>query len=59
MLRDNFTRELERAINRLNEALAPYRRFIRSEEEQLELRLKDLDQIALEINSMRVEVDPE
>jgi small GTP-binding protein len=59
VLRDNFTRELERAINRLNEALAPYRRFIRSEEEQLELRLKDLDQIALEINSMRVEVDPE
>ena len=59
VLVESFTRELERAVNRLNEALAPYRRFVRSEEEQLRLRLDDLHQIANDLNAIRVKVDPD
>jgi len=59
VLVESFTRELEQAVNRLNEALAPYRRFVRSEEEQLSLRLDDLIQIADNLKNTRVEVDPD
>lgn len=55
----SFTRELERAVNRLNEALSPYRRFVRSEQEQLRLRLDDLTQIADNLKTTRIEVDPD
>jgi small GTP-binding protein len=59
VLSDNFKRELERAVNRLNEALAPYRRFIRSEEERLELTYTELEQISEELTALRLEIDPE
>jgi hypothetical protein len=59
VLKDSFNRELERASNRLQEALAPYRRFVRSEEELVGLRLKDLNQIANELERLRHEVDPD
>ena len=59
VLVESFTRELEQAVNRLNEALAPYRRFVRSEEEQLSLRLDDLIQIADNLKNTRVEIDPD
>ncbi len=59
VLAESFQRELERAVNRLNEALAPYRRFIRSEEERLQLAINDLEQIAQETNALMLEIDPE
>jgi hypothetical protein len=46
-------------VNRLSEALAPYRRFIRSEEEQLKLTHNDLEQIDRDMNALRLEIDPE
>jgi small GTP-binding protein len=59
VLSENFKRELERATSRLNEALAPYRRFVRSEEEQLRLTFKDLEDIAKNLDALRIEIDPE
>jgi hypothetical protein len=59
VLIESFTRELERAVNRLNEALSPYRRFVRSEQEQLRLRLDDLTQITDNLKARRIEVDPD
>ncbi|TFH33676.1 MAG: GTP-binding protein [Anaerolineales bacterium] len=57
VLTDSFKRELGLAVNRLNEALAPYRRFVRSEEEQLKLTQSELHQIAKDIEAIRFEVD--
>lgn len=59
VLNSSFKRELERAVNRLNEALAPYRRFVRSEEEQLQLIHQDLKTITEDINTLRLAIDPE
>ena len=59
VLSKSFQHELELAVNRLSEALAPYRRFIRSEEEQLKLTRNDLEQIDRDMNALRLEIDPE
>jgi small GTP-binding protein len=59
VLSENFKRELERATSRLNEALAPYRRFVRSEEEQLRLTFKDLEDIERNLEALRIEIEPE
>jgi hypothetical protein len=59
VLSKSFQHELELAVNRLSEALAPYRRFIRSEEEQLKLTHNDLEQIDRDMNALRLEIDPE
>jgi hypothetical protein len=59
VLSEHFTKELERAVNRLNEALAPYRRFIRSEEEQLKMTDQDLDSILGKLEALRLKIDPD
>jgi small GTP-binding protein len=59
VLGEHFTRELERAVSRLNEALAPYRRFVRSEETQLKITDEDLESILATLESLRLEIDPQ
>ncbi len=58
-LSESFRRELDQAVNRLTEALAPYRRFIRSEEGDLTLTISDLMQIEGDITKLRHEIDPQ
>ncbi len=59
VLKSSFKRELERAVNRLNEALAPYRRFVRSEEEQLQIIYQDLNTIGADLSTLRLAIEPE
>jgi small GTP-binding protein len=58
-LSDSFQRELSQAVNRLHEALAPYRRFIHSEEEQLNRTNGELTQFEAELRALRLEIDPD
>ena len=43
----------------VGEALAPYRRFIRSEEENLQHTHSTLEEINGELTALRLEIDPE
>ena len=36
VLNENFQREMDRSVGRLREAIAPYRRFVQSEEKRLQ-----------------------
>lgn len=57
VLTENFKRELERSIGRLREAIAPYRRFILSEESQLKGVLSELKDAEVEFQSMKEEIE--
>jgi hypothetical protein len=57
VLTENFKRELERSVGRLREAIAPYRRFILSEEDQLRGVLSDLDDTEIEFQSLKEEIE--
>ena len=45
VLRESFKRELEQSVNRLREAIAPYRRFVLSEEGRLKHICQGLDEV--------------
>ncbi|MES0340262.1 MAG: dynamin, partial [Anaerolineales bacterium] len=57
VLTENFKRELERSVGRLREAIAPYRRFILSEEDQLKGVLSELDDTEVELQSLKEEIE--
>ena len=57
VLSENFKRELERSVGRLREAIAPYRRFILSEEDQLKGVLSELDDTEVEFQSLKDEIE--
>lgn len=52
VLRDAFEREMHRAMDRLQQAVAPYGRFVRSEHEQLETLQDRLDAISTELRRL-------
>jgi hypothetical protein len=48
-----FDTELERSVQRINEAIAPYTRFIRGERERLNATRKKLSEISQQLESLR------
>jgi len=56
-LGQSFAKELERTSNRLREAIAPYRRFVLSENEQLQTIRTNLDAILSQLDQLEAEID--
>ena len=56
-LGQSFNKELERTSNRLREALAPYRRFVLSEKEQLDMIQASLETILKRLEQMKTEIE--
>jgi small GTP-binding protein len=52
-----FERELERSLQRINEAVAPYIRFIRSEQERLESARDNLKQSLDSLHALKSQVE--
>jgi hypothetical protein len=52
-LRDEFQRELERSIQRIRDALAPYARLVRGERERTQQLATDLDTALSELSGLR------
>jgi small GTP-binding protein len=56
-LSDEFRRELERTIQRIKDALAPYTRFVRGERERTQRFSEDLGRVLEEVASLRARVN--
>ena len=56
-LQDEFRRELERSIQRIKDALAPYDRFVRSERERTQQLMGDLRSTLDELAHLRTRID--
>ncbi len=57
VLSEDFKRELEHSVGRLREAIAPYRRFILNEEDQLKNVLSELKNAEVELQSLEEEIE--
>jgi hypothetical protein len=56
-LRDEFRRELERSIQRIKDALAPYTRFVRAEREAMQRLASDLRAVLDELGRLRLRLE--
>jgi len=56
-LRDEFQRELERSLQRIRDALAPYDRFVRGERERTNAFVIDLGAQLAEVADLRTQVE--
>jgi small GTP-binding protein len=56
-LRDEFQRELERSLQRIRDALAPYDRFVRGERERTTRFATELSEHLAEVAELRAEVE--
>lgn len=56
-LRDEFQQELERSIQRIRDALAPYDRFVRGERERTDRLVSDLRSELAEVTELRAEIE--
>lgn len=56
-LRTQFERELNRSLHNIQEAVNPYSRFVRSEQEKLEEARDELGRIQAGLENLRVQVD--
>ena len=56
-MRDEFERELERSVQRIKDALAPYDRFVRSEHERTTRFLAELNEALGRFRALRTRVD--
>lgn len=57
VLRKDFARELSNSLNRLRESLAPYRRFVLDEKEQIEAVSNALEGAQSELQQMRITLE--
>jgi hypothetical protein len=55
-MRDQFEHELERSVNRIKDAIAPYTRFVRSSREQLIAHETDLTGIESDLRTLRHQI---
>ena len=55
VLNEAFEQEMERAGDRLREAIAPYSRFVRSEHQRLQSVRDELDAIAAELRRLEAQ----
>jgi hypothetical protein len=56
-LGDEFRHELERSIQRIKDALAPYDRFVRAERERTQQLIADLRDAVHELNDLRARIE--
>jgi small GTP-binding protein len=56
-LRNQFEQELERSLQRIQEAIAPYTRFVRAEQGKLTEARTEMDQISQDINRLEHKVN--
>ena len=56
-LRDEFQRELERSIQRIRDALAPYDRFVRGERERTDAFVNSLQAELAEVAALRSRIE--
>jgi small GTP-binding protein len=56
-LRDEFQHELDRSIQRIHDAMAPYDRFVRGERERTDTLLKDLRSALADVAALRSRVE--
>jgi len=56
-LGSTFERELERSLDRLREAIAPYGRFVRSEHQHLQELHTSLDELARELRALQTRIE--
>jgi hypothetical protein len=56
-LRDEFQRELDRSIQRIRDALAPYHRFVRSERERTDALVSSLGTELTAVAALRARVE--
>jgi hypothetical protein len=55
-LRDEFNRELDRSIQRIRDALAPYSRLVRGERERTQVLTVDLEAMLKELGALRARI---
>jgi small GTP-binding protein len=51
-LSGQFEREIERSLRRIDEAVAPYTRFVRAERQRLDAAIADLDRLAAQLAAL-------
>jgi hypothetical protein len=56
-LRTQFEREIERSLQNINEAMAPYTRFVRAEQGKLVETQAELSRIKNGLEGLKVKVD--
>ncbi len=56
-LRTQFEREIERSLQRINEAISPYTRFVRAEQGKLQDTQTSLAAIDVELERLKVEIE--
>jgi len=56
-LRTQFEREIDRSVQKIQAAIAPYTRFVRSERDKLLAAQAELDEIKKELNRLKVKID--
>jgi len=58
VLSENFHREFDTALAKLHEAITPYQRFVREEEDHLSAVAKKLRELSVHLQSLGLEIDP-
>ena len=56
-LRSQFEQEINRSLQRINEAISPYTRFVRAERDKLQGTQKDLDQIKTSLVQIKTQIE--
>jgi hypothetical protein len=56
-LNGQFQREIERSLRRLDDAMAPYTRFVRAERDSLGQKLDELARIGGGLNGLRNQIE--
>jgi hypothetical protein len=57
VLATSFERELEQSLNRLREAIAPYRRFVLGEEKRLESFSEEIEAIQTKLSALEASIE--
>jgi small GTP-binding protein len=56
-LRDQFTREIARSVERIREGIAPYSRFVRAEGDSLKVIEQELREIGNDLTTLRAKIE--
>ena len=59
VMREQFAHELQRSVTRIEDAIAPYTRFVRSSQEILTATNEELTSLRDELRSLRHRIDPQ
>jgi hypothetical protein len=54
---DQFRKELNNSVNRVQDAIAPYTRFVRAEQQKTEVVQERLQQLSQEILELKSEIE--